>query len=168
MDRVFSYVDELRIDVSQLFIDHAGLRFRSAFDVIRIREQLRKVCIGNEPLSKANVNGRKIYNFELQQPLVYAGREISCVELPESKIPHIYPQDGWEHVEFVLPSEGDTKASIERAFRDRFPHIEHYRTDAPKVAASKDRYPNPAVVLEKEIGLTIKFHPRSLKDVIGA
>lgn len=168
MNRVFQYVDELRINVSGLNIDHAGLRVRLQSDVEKLREQLEQVCTGNKPMSESVVNERRIYNFELQQPLAYQGRGIPCVELPSPKESHPYPRDGWEHVEFVLPSEAVTKEGFEREFRAHFSHVVDYKTDMPSIPGSRDRFPNPAVVLTKEVGLTVKFHPRSLKDVIGS
>ncbi len=164
LDTVFAFVAEQKLDVTDLEIDHIALRLKHIDDVDRMKKEIAAFSINHAPLSSAIVNGREILMYQLSDPLKYHNRQIPCIELPYPKDPHDYPQDGWEHVEFVLESNAETMEDFEAVFRARFPHITDYRVDMPHGPA--DQLPNPSIVLQKYKGLAIKFHPASIEKII--
>lgn len=163
MGKAMAYAAELGFDVRGLQIDHVGLRVRLQADVDALRVQMADAVSGGTRLSAAVVHGRTITIYKLHQGLVHEGLIVPCVELPDPKANHDYPEDGIEHAEFVIPSSDATVAEFERTFLARFPHARGYTTDMPSPA--HDRIKNPTIVFEKYRGLSLKFHPAPI-DVI--
>lgn len=166
LDEIFLFINELGIDVSDLGIDHIALRYKNSADVDKLSNELKNE---STVLSRAIVNGRKIYIFKLNKPLEYKGYRIPCVELPYPTIDHNYPRDGWEHVEFVLPTKNINQ--IENSFKKRFPKLTpdilkkfDYKLSVPKVEG--EQLSNPTCILTKYLGLSIKFHPNSIEKVV--
>jgi predicted metalloenzyme YecM len=160
LDECFAYLSELRIDVTGLPLDHIALRYSHTSDVDKLAEELKGQ---STVISDAIVNGRVIYIFKLHTPLRHKGLEIPCIELPYPAIPHKYPQDGWEHVEFVL--ETDRPEKFEEVFNQKYPG-QKYELHIPQVEG--EELVNPSVVLKKYPGLSVKFHPNSIEKVVGS
>jgi predicted metalloenzyme YecM len=149
--------------------DHAGLRIKNPEDVERLKEELaeRGRCI-----SSAIVNGREILLYELAEPLAIGPWRASCIELPYPKANHAY-EDGFEHVEFVIPSAAETLEDMRAALLERFPHLDlptlaaqgEYEESLP--ASEDDQLPNPSLAFEKRRGLAVKFHPRPIQEIVG-
>lgn len=168
LDKVFSFTTELGIDVSRLNIDHAALRFRDPNKVDQLSEELKT---DSKVIGEAVVNGRKIYIFKLNQPITYGQYLIPCIELPYPAHDHDYPNDGWEHVEFVLPTQDIN--GLELAFRHYFPSLTEdimrtygYKLSIPKVEG--EQLLNPTIALTKSKMLSIKFHPNSIEKVVSS
>lgn len=168
LDEIFLFINELGIDVSDLDIDHVALRYKNSIDVDKLSNELKKEGI---VLSCVVVNGRKIYIFKLNNSLKYKSYEIPCVELPYPAVDHNYPTDGWEHIEFVLPTENINR--IEDSFKKRFSNLTpdilkkyNYKLSIPKVEG--EQLSNPTCILTKHIGLSIKFHPNSIEKVVSS
>ena len=168
LDKVFALVKELNINVSDLDIDHIALRYKNSKDVDKLAAELQSQA---KILSQAIVNGRKIYIFKLNTPLLYKKYKIPCVELPYPAINHDYPRDGWEHVEFFLPSKNINE--FEQTFKKRFPNLTeeilkkyNYTLSIPQVQG--EQLLNPSAILSKEKGLAIKFHPNSIEKVVAS
>ncbi len=166
LDEIFRFTTELNLDVSNLEIDHIALRYKNAADVDKLAGELKEQ---GDIISQAILKGRKIYIFKLHHPLKYQDRQIPCIELPYPATNHEYPHDGWEHVEFVLPTEDLTH--FESVFRAKFPDLTggmlqkyHYRLSLPQV--DTEQLPNPIIVLKKYQGLAIKFHAHSIEEVV--
>lgn len=164
LDSIFSSLKDLHIDVEKLELDHACLRYKSAEAVDILRKQLSEVSTGGKHLSCAVVNGREILIFELLEPLLYQDRKINYIELPYPKESHAYDHDGWEHVEFVLPSDALTKEDFEKDVLRVFPHLHEYNLEMP--AVEHEQRPNPSVTVKLAENRRIKFHPLSIRDVI--
>ena len=92
LNKIFSFVEELGIDVSGLKIDHMGLRYSDPKKVDQLSQELNQV---GTKLSEAVVNGRKIYNFKLDTPITFKDFSIPCIELPYPAENHDYPNNGW-------------------------------------------------------------------------
>ena len=166
--RVFDFTKELGIDVSKMSIDHIGLRFKKVEDVHLLLKELDKHAT---LLSTDLVNGRPIYNLQLDLPIPYDSGEIRFVELPCPAENHNYPVDGWDHAEFVLPAEDPEKYDVE--FNKKFPSVspvlrEKYGYAFNIYRARGQKLPNPTVVLTKYKGLTVKFHPYTIKQLIDS
>jgi predicted metalloenzyme YecM len=127
-------------------------------------------------LSKAEINGRPIVVLEMDTPIEIGKWTVDCVELPYPAEGKIYPVQGWEHVEFVVPCLA-TVTTLEQfvlAVRTRFPEMNRcwdqfsawgieIKCSEPK--ASGERLANPTLAFKWK-GVTIKLHPHALKTVI--
>ena len=157
----------IRNDCQNLDIDHACIRFSTEEPVNAIRLDLK---IHGEEVSCAKVNGRDIVIFRLSEAIQIARWQVDVLELP-------YPKqnqqlvDGWEHVEFVLPTAENSLGGLRQAFFKNFPSLEydnlkaqyHYKEDAPHVIG--EQLANPTVALKVE-GVGLKFHANSILDVV--
>lgn len=169
--RIDSFLCELDISdsVKHLSIDHAGLRFGDKSDVDRLREELSH---HGHCFSAEIVNGREILLFQLNEPLQFGHWNIHSIELPYPKPGHDY-EDGWEHIEFVIPSDADSLDQIRKNFLEAFPSltIEYlqntYRYSEDMPLAESDQLPNPTIAIRKDKNLCIKFHPKSIQEVVG-
>lgn len=158
LDEAFAFITELGLDVSGLPLDHIALRYKNAADVDALANELKEQ---GEIISDAIIKGRIIYIFKLHQPLVYKNYSIPCVELPYPAADHKYPNDGWEHIEFVL--EFDNPENFEQVFNQKFPD-QKYEVHIPQVEGEK--LLNPSIVLKKYPGLAVKFHSHSIEEVV--
>jgi uncharacterized protein len=170
-NRVSSFTKELNIfdEVEKLYIDHAGIRVAEKTDVDTLREELSQYghCFSSEI-----INGREILLYELYQPLQFGHREIRCIELPYPKIGHNY-EDGWEHVEFVIPSEASTLDQMQKNWMLQFPSLDikqleaKYRYSEDMPLSESDQLPNPTIAIRKDKNTCIKFHSRPIQEVVG-
>ena len=166
MDNIFLFISELGIDVKDLQIDHAALRFKNSDDVNKLIAELEPI---GKKLSEAIVNGRTIYIYKLNSPLIYRNFSVPCVELPYPAANHDFDTDGWEHLEFVLSdTEPDT---LDGTFREIFPSLTDeilkkydFKISTPK--ASGEQLLNTTISLQKYKGLAVKFHCYSIEDVV--
>ena len=168
--RIFQYLDELRIQekAQSLFVDHLGLRIKEVNSIAALKNELD---IKGKTISSAIVNGREILIYKLNSPLRLGSWSISCIELPYPKPDHSYP-DGWEHIEIVIPSSATTLAELRHDFQNFFPEVNieslkqkgQYSEDEPR--SENDQLPNPTIVLRKSKDTTIKFHARTIEEVV--
>lgn len=96
------------------------------------------------------VSGRPISIIKLNNPFKYESYEISCVELPapkEGKKTHT----GWEHAEFVVHNPADLV--------EKYPQLD-FNTK------SLHRKINAELSLKLNEGLSVKFHPLHILEVI--
>lgn len=153
LDNVFSDLEALRIDVSKYELDHMCYR-------VTTTEQYESAFLALEKISKLlstiNLGGRKVSTFKLDEPVVYNGRSIYLVELPEYKAnsKNTYPL-GLEHVEFALGED----ASLQD-FANAHSHVTFDMAEIKKKN-------NPAirVMLPNGHG-SVKFHHLPLEEVI--
>lgn len=168
-DKIVHYLEELNIldKVELLQADHLGLRFENVEQIENIKSELLKE---GKIISSAVVNGREILIFEMTKPIEFDKWQVECIELPYPK-PNQEYMDGWEHVEFVIPSDANTMEEFREDFKDYFSENydlisrEDYSESVPQ--AESDQLPNPSIVLRKDKNITIKFHPRSIKRVVS-
>jgi len=170
LENIESYLIELNLSekVQPLHLDHLGLRFE---DMGQIEFLANEIGSEGELISSAIVNGRKILIFELKIPLIFGKWEVPCIELPYPKNPHEY-SNGWEHLEFVVPSEAKSLEDFRKDLLDFIPDLNieklklkhEYSESLPK--ADSDKIPNPSIILRKEQNIAIKFHPNSIKKVV--
>ena len=96
---------------------------------------------------------------------------VECVELPYPKPNQSY-QDGWEHVEFVIPSQAMDMDELRADFVKFFPEIDIealkekgvYSEEVPH--AEGDQLPNPSITLCKSKMLSMKFHAHTIAQVV--
>jgi predicted metalloenzyme YecM len=169
---VIALADELGLPLRDYACDHIALRVNDW----QACESLYRdwLALGQE-LSCAEINGRPIVVFELSQPLTVLDWTVACVELPYPSDKR-YPQEGWEHMEWVIPSQALTVEAFADELKERFALLaELWR--GGKLAAmgvtvklstpsgEGERWANHSVAFSRN-GICIKLHPLSLKEVV--
>lgn len=169
---ILMLANELGIDTPALVADHIAMRIND-LNVAKLVHQ--EWLTQGKQISKALINGRPIIVIEFEQPLVIDGHHIECLELPYPS-DKAYPNEGWEHVEFVVPSSAQTAHEFVEEVKAVFPQLsgnwDSLAEKGIKVKLSSpqgegERLANPTVAFKKN-GVCIKLHPHSLKEVIAS
>ncbi|PVX32995.1 hypothetical protein C8D76_11020 [Pasteurella langaaensis DSM 22999] len=160
---------EMKVNFAQYEIDHLAVRVNNCKDAeiwLTALTQCGKIFCDNV------VNGRVIYLIELDEPLDFLGQKVSIIELPFPKN-KIYPQDGWEHIEFVVPfllneSIDEWQERVITQFNLNYSQTLQLKVSAPK--AEREQLPNPSIAVsfvDKSLNhTTVKIHPYSIKTVV--
>lgn len=168
--RIQDLLDVLGLDLSAFSLDHIALRVNDVSLACSLHEQW---LTRGKLLSVNEINGRDILVIKLQKPLTIGRWETSCVELPYPG-DTVYPEQGWEHVEWVIPSKAHTpEAFLEDVFarfsglKSRWDTLEargvKVKLSAPK--GEGERLANPTVAFKAK-GVCIKLHPVSLESLL--
>lgn len=163
--------DDIGIDVSTLQADHIALRINDETLAKTLHNEW--LSYGNE-ISSALINGRPIIVIQFHQPLQTERWSIECLELPYPAKGKLYPAEGWEHIEFVIPSQQITAEGYLAELKQRYPQLDDaweqldrrgisYKLSSPK--GEGERLANPTVAFKRD-GVCIKLHPHSLKRVV--
>lgn len=169
---ILSLANELGIDTQLLVADHIAMRIND-FNVAKSVHQ--EWLTQGTQISNAMINGRPIVVIEFSQPLQVKNHSIECLELPYPS-DKTYPNEGWEHVEFVVPSFAQTTQEFVEEVKAAFPQLssnwESLDEKGIKVKLScpqgeGERLANPTVAFKKN-GVCIKLHPHTLKEVIAS
>ncbi|MUL01397.1 VOC family protein [Aliivibrio fischeri] len=170
MEKIQVLLDVLEIDLTQYQADHIALRINDR-DVVEVAHQawLQQA----EEWSNNEINGRPIIALGFNQALTINGWSIECLELPYPG-DKSYPQQGWEHVEWVIPCDVDSQeAFLEYVFKtfpslkDKWDNLASLGVKVKQSCPSGDaeRIANYTVAFKYQ-GVCIKLHPHSLKAVI--
>ncbi|MUL09913.1 VOC family protein [Aliivibrio fischeri] len=170
MEKIQALLDVLEIDLTQYQADHIALRINER-DVAEAAHQawLQQA----EEWSNNEINGRPIIALGFNQALTINGWSIECLELPYPG-DKSYPQQGWEHVEWVIPCDVDSQeAFLEYVFKtfpslkDKWDNLASLGVKVKQSCPSGDaeRIANYTVAFKYQ-GVCIKLHPHSLKAVI--
>ncbi|PSW18749.1 VOC family protein [Photobacterium sanctipauli] len=172
MARIKQLALELGVSLDNYQADHIALRVNDWATA----EQLHQAWLAyGEEWSNNEINGRPIIVIGFHTPIEVDGWTIEALELPyPGNKP--YPQEGWEHVEFVIPAKAaDTdalKVVLDNTFTALAKGWDTLAEKGIKVKASSpsgehERLPNPTYAFKKD-GVCIKLHPCSLKAVIDS
>lgn len=121
-------------------------------------------------LKESLVNGRPIALLDLHQPLTFCDQAVSVIELPFPK-DKIYPTEGWEHIEIVVPMLAGERVEqwVERLYK-RWSLAENLqivcKVSEPKVEG--ERLPNPSIAISLRGSInhcTLKLHPYSIREI---
>ena len=170
MDRVQSLLDVLGVDLTDYQADHIALRINDR----SVAEAAHQAWLQQaEEWSNNEINGRPIIALGFNQPLEASGWSIDCLELPYPGEQR-YPQQGWEHVEWVIPCDVNSQeAFLEYVFKT-FPMLEEKWDNLVSLgvkvkqscpSGDAERIANYTVAFKYQ-GVCIKLHPHSLKAVI--
>ncbi len=163
----------LGLDATHLEADHIAMRINHP-EAAELAELLWSEC--GTVISKAQINGRPIVVIKLDHPVNIGIWTTSCIELPYPLPGKAYSQQGWEHVEFVIPVEAGTGDELVDAVKQAFPELaERWTTLASSGVAVKvsspqgegERLANPTLAF-KWNHVCVKLHPHSLIDVIAS
>lgn len=148
LTQIFNELNNLKIDITNRQLDHICYRVATIEEYNLKRHELLQFGV---LLTEANVNGRPIATFKLNEPIKYNSREIYLIELPSPKKNTNY-ESGLEHIEFVI--EEGLYYWIEK-----YPNIDFEKSGINKKL-------NPEIKITLSNNLSVKFHPLSLDKVI--
>ncbi len=159
-----------RIDLSQYQIDHLAVRMNSD----ELAQQWKAMLLtGSTLLKESEVNGRPIGLFTLNQPVHFCGQAVSVIELPFPK-GKTYPEEGWEHIELVVPMlDGESveqwcKRVDSQFFLQNNPELK-IKISQPQVEG--ERLPNPSVAISLRNATyqnfcCLKLHPYDITTIV--
>ncbi|MBE8167171.1 MAG: VOC family protein, partial [Shewanella sp.] len=169
--KIQSFMTQLGIEQQKFECDHVALRANSTAKADEYRAFFEE---HGTIISENIINGRPILIIELDVPLNLNGMLIPCIELPYPSN-KIYPQEGWEHVEFVVPSNAKNCEQLITDIVNIIPNLKdtlmptHSEKSDIKVKLSSphgkhERLANPTIAL-KQKDVCIKLHPHSIKAI---
>lgn len=168
--KILHLAESMQVNLADFKIDHLAIRVNLCKDAENWLTALLK-C--GRILSDNQVNGRVIYLIELTEPLTFAGQPVTVIELPFPKN-KIYPQEGFEHIEIVVPFlAGETTPIWENRILTQFNWDNNstfsIKIDEPKVEG--EQLPNPSIAVsfadKRQNHTCIKVHPYNIKQIIG-
>jgi len=147
LNKIFDNLEKDGINVANYELDHLCYRVAEQTRY----EELKQVLLQyGTLLTEAQVGGRAVSTFHLNEPLRFGEREIPCIELPAPKESSYY-SEGYEHVEFVIDLDFPS-------FIKQYPQVDFD-------TKSMNNKINPDVKIDYS-GYSVKFHHHSLKEVI--
>jgi len=152
-----------------LVCDHAALRVNELTSAQSLLAQWREK---GDVISDSIINGRPIYIIALHEPLQLGNWKIACVELPFPSKP--YPQQGWEHIELVLPGNAVTMAELEQSLNTINPNITAVLAANPTIKVKRsaphaegEKLANPTIAFKLN-NICIKVHSADIKAVVAS
>lgn len=160
----------LNIDLSDFNADHLALRVNSQALAKSLTQDWQEK---GEIISNNLINGRPIVVIKLDELLAFEQWHIECVELPYPS-DKSYPFEGWEHVEWVIPSKAQTTEAFLVDLFATFPTLKknwstlneqgiNIKMSSP--SGEGERLANPTIAFKYQ-GVCVKLHPVSLQAVI--
>ncbi|WP_407695810.1 VOC family protein [Shewanella avicenniae] len=164
----------------QALIDELGLQLLTEADHIALRVNSNETA---EALSQAFaeqgtvisnniINGRPILIIALNTPIQLGAFEIACVELPFPSKP--YPQEGWEHIELVLPQAAQNCEQLTAQLLQLSPKLHNVFADQTEIkfkasspSSAAERLANPTIAFKKG-DVCIKVHPHRIETIIAS
>ncbi|CCN85023.1 putative Glyoxalase/Bleomycin resistance protein/Dihydroxybiphenyl dioxygenase [Vibrio nigripulchritudo SFn27] len=173
MKKIEALAELIQIDLTDYQADHIALRINDS----ETAKAAHQAWLGwGKEISSAQINGRPIIVLAFNDLLNASRWDIECLELPYPAPGKIYPEESWEHVEFVIPSTAQSADDYLLFLQQQFPQFSQVlpqlsemgvkmKLSSPK--GEGERLPNPTVAF-KYNGVCIKLHPHSLKDVVAS
>ncbi|WP_087025931.1 VOC family protein [Thaumasiovibrio subtropicus] len=169
---VTALLESLSIDASQLQADHLALRLND--------QSVAEACFEQwldygERISAAVINGRPIWIIKLESPLQIGAWQVPCIELPFPSKKR-YVNEGWEHIEFVIPGGATTLAQLQDDLQRLFPThsltpdalvSQGFEYKASQPEAEGEQLPNPTIAIKRQ-GICVKFHAHSIEAVVAS
>lgn len=171
MHKIQQLSEVLHINLQPYQADHIALRINDW----QLAQQAHDAWLSHgKEISNAQINGRPIIVLLFNQPLVAKGWSIECLELPYPAAGKTYPEQSWEHVEFVVPSKAQTAEDYLADVKQEFPELANHwdallekgvkvKLSSPK--GEGERLNNPTVAFKYQ-GVCIKLHPHPLKAIV--
>ncbi|MFD2180089.1 VOC family protein [Veronia pacifica] len=170
--RIKTLISKLGLDLSSYQADHIALRVNEQCLASELHQNW---SLHGKVISDKEINGRPIVVIKETQSFSFGEWLVDCVELPYPAAKR-YPHQGWEHVEFVVPSDATDADTYLSELLTMFPALaDRWDTLASRgvkvklssPAGEGERIPNPTVAF-KAGDVCIKLHPVSLEDVIAS
>ncbi|MGR6833554.1 VOC family protein [Aliivibrio wodanis] len=170
MDRIQILLDVLGLDLTGYQADHVALRINDR----GVAEAAHQAWLQQaKEWSNNEINGRPIIALGFNEALNINGWSIECLELPYPG-DKSYPQQGWEHVEWVIPCDVNSQEAFLKYVLKTFPMLEEKWDNLTSLgvkvkqscpSGEAERIANYTVAFKYQ-GVCIKLHPHSLKAVI--
>ncbi|MDF2155279.1 VOC family protein [Vibrio sp. CAU 1672] len=173
MAKIDALASMLDLDVSLAQADHIALRIN---DPQTAQQAHAAWCDYGSVISQAQINGRPIIVIEFAHALESRGWKIECLELPYPAEGKLYPAEGWEHVEFVIPSHAESAEEYLADLKHTYPAFGLRCNELEKLGVKMklsspkgegERLSNPTVAFKYQ-GVCIKLHPHSLKHIVAS
>lgn len=175
LDRFISKIEQLLallgLDLRSHQLDHIALRINDQ-ELAQTAHQAW-LAYGQE-ISCAQINGRPIIVILFNEPLQSSHWRIECLELPYPALGKTYPEQSWEHVEFVVPSQALSAQAFCEELKTNYPSLaekwDGFADEGIKVKLSSpqgegERLANPTVAFQWQ-GVCIKLHPHPLQKIV--
>ncbi|WP_407330846.1 VOC family protein [Enterovibrio sp. 27052020O] len=168
--RLQTLLEQLGIDLAAYEADHIALRVND----VELAKRLHQAWLSHgEEISVNTINGRPIVVIKVKDVLSFGAWQTHCVELPYPS-EKSYPEEGWEHAEWVIPSKAITPEALLDDVFCLFPALKarwvklsemgvNVKLSSP--SGEGERIANPTVAF-KANGVCVKLHPVSLEHVI--
>ena len=168
--KIVAFLTHLQLDSLNMVCDHVALRVNSDTAADTLRDHF---CQQGAIISNNMINGRPILIIELHTPLMLGSMRIDCGELPYPGDKR-YPNEGWEHIELVLPGNAcngqQLSAQLIKAVPTLAPIIAGDSEIDVKFSSPRgehERLANPTIAF-KHKGLCIKVHAHGIKAIIAS
>ncbi len=171
INNIQQLIDLLCLDMEPYQLDHIALRINE-LELAQLEHQAW--LSEGEEISNTQINGRPIIVVAFNQALQAGKWTIECLELPYPAQGKHYPEQSWEHVEFVVPSTAQTADEYLQDVKQLFPKLAEnwHKLEAKnvkvKLSSPKgegERLNNPTIAFKWQ-GVCIKLHPHCLKTII--
>ncbi len=171
VNKIQQLTELLCLDMSQYQLDHIALRINES----ELAQLAHRAWLSEgQEISNTQINGRPIIVIAFNQLLEAGKWNIECLELPYPAQGKQYPEQNWEHVEFVVPSTAQTADEYLHHVKQTFPDLTEkwskleslgvkVKLSSPK--GEGERLNNPTIAFKWQ-GVCIKLHPHSLKTII--
>ena len=166
---ILHFAQRLGLNDAALVCDHAALRVNELASAQALLTQWQEK---GEIISDSIINGRPIYIIALDKPLQLGDWKIDCVELPFPG--KAYPQQGWEHIELVLPGNAASIAELELALNKVNPAIGEVLAANPEIKVKRsapkargESIANPTIAFKLD-NICIKVHGADIKSVVAS
>lgn len=173
IDKISALCDVLQLDLTAFQLDHIAMRVNDW----QLAEAAHQVWLNEGmEISSAQINGRPIIVIALENPIMLGRWSTDYLELPYPVKGKSHPRQGWEHVEFVIPSSATNVDDFLQDIWQRFPALEQMwptleqQGIAVKCSAPKgegERLANPTIAF-RQGDICLKLHPHSLAQVIAS
>ncbi|MDB1123446.1 VOC family protein [Vibrio algarum] len=170
-EKLNSLARDIGLELTEYQADHIAMRINDN----QLTDQAHQAWLKfGTVISSAYINGRPIIVLEFTKPISIQNWAIECLELPYPAKGKQYPNQGWEHVEFVIPSDAKTAKEYLKELKSRMPRLLdawdrmesmgiNIKLSSPK--GEGERLANPTVAFKRD-GVCIKLHPHALKQVV--
>ncbi|WP_414932038.1 VOC family protein [Vibrio europaeus] len=171
ISQIMTLADKLGLELSKYQADHIAMRINEPGLAMQAHQEWQAY---GQVISQAQINGRPIVVIAFDTPLESHGWSFECLELPYPAQGKIYPKQGWEHVEFVVPSTAQTAEEYLADLKQQFPDFAAQwerlselgiKTKLSSPKGEGERLNNPTVAFKWQ-GVCIKLHPHSLKKIV--
>ncbi|WP_193016528.1 MULTISPECIES: VOC family protein [Gammaproteobacteria] len=159
-ENMMQFANSIGLDLTRYSTDHVSLRCHNLELATQWQIGLSQCgkCISDNV-----INGRPIYLFQLDTPLMILNQPISIIELP-FPTHKTYEYQGWEHIEQVISIEPTELVNKVMSFLPQpLPEGIGLKISEPK--GEKERLPNPTVAISNG-KVTVKYHPYSLLEIV--
>ncbi len=173
ISKINTLCDLLGLDLTCYQADHIALRIN---DSSLARQAHEAWASQGQVISQAVINGRPIIVMKFDSPLSADSWSIECLELPYPATGKIYPQQGWEHIEFVVPSKAQSVDDYLQEILTLFPVLAerwaqleelNVKVKLSSPQGEGERLANPTIAFKHQ-GVCIKLHPYALSEIVAS